>query len=219
MLGHFIEGSAFDDKTWSGLVRFDCVLARRFVTLFAQQDKVINSLLDRCTENGQVVFDFMPTSPASHLVGGVDTLVYGIRHVRSYPNGLHEVDLSSTVQVDDLEILITEAEEQRAREELQSVADKAGVKIVSARSPNYELPPENKIIYSGRSFWEDAVDEDGPLDSKAVAVRADKHRRRYVNGVYKKWDKNGRPDPAPGLVMYYLVVSVRKKSEQSDDER
>ena len=169
----------------------------------------IAQVIATCTEGGLVVFDFMPTSPASHLVGGEDTLVYGIRNVRSYPNKLYEVDLSSTVQVDDIEVLITEADEQRAREELQSLVDKAGVEIVSARPSNYE----HKITHRGQDFWNEAMDE-SPLDSMTWAVGADKHRRRHVNRVFNEWRANGTPDAVPASVMYSMIVSVRKKSEQ-----
>lgn len=93
------------------------MLARRFANLFTEQDKVIINLLDHCTEGGLLVFDFMPTSPASRLVDGLDTLMYGVRHVRNNPKELCEVDLSRTVRVDDLEVPINEADEQRAHEE------------------------------------------------------------------------------------------------------
>ena len=192
-------------------MRFDVIIARRFVNQFDSPEKVLQLLLDHTTPTGSVIFDFLAASPAYDLVRGAKPKAFALRWLHSFPTTLKDAGLGVKVEVSDMHILMADFEMEEIDREVRELAENAGAEVLATRSPRHELPPPEKIIDRSQEFWRWAEEEREAGSSETQSVLADFARREYMDRMIYDFDcgiEKRRPYP----LMYSVFVSVQKKA-------
>ena len=214
---HFVQGNSLESDVWQKLPskEFDIIFARRFFSIFEKPEGALKALLKQCNDyckpTATVVLDWMPQSGAEVDGAFPNSILYGIRTIRSHPTALHDARLTSKIEVSDLEVWMTNTElketEQQTRQRLQSV----GAEIVDLRAPKYRIAPPERISNIGNGFWEKAklLKEGGREES--LMQLADEERRLY------------RSKPSPSnrvgsehIIMHSIFVSVRGRKIEEE---